>query len=306
MDEQKSFAELLDVDKDMVMTNIARDRSLPAAQETLEKAVDRVMYRFVEQCTDVALRDSAQYILQTMKNTLPMMDTVGEAREWKKQVDTAARKAKGLKPSAMALMLTGFVLVLASVLGTLIGSRSAGTLAFVKSVVPAVMGCASLFWAGVLAARPPKKAVKVEDDESPVRVEYLVDDDKAWHCLRGVMLLADGQLEAIRQENDVQKQAQAREAARADSPASTDGPLSAAELDLFAELLENAYVEGGESAEETISAIRFFLHNAKIDVVDYEPGHESWFEFLPAVNKGTIRPALTSEGKLLKKGMAST
>ena len=76
-------------------------------------------------------------------------------------------------------------------------------------------------------------------------------------------------------------------------------------LDLFAELLETAYVTGDESARESISAIRFYLHNAGIDVVDYVPGNESWFVFLPASKPGTMRPALASEGQLIKKGLAS-
>ena len=57
----------------------------------------------------------------------------------------------------------------------------------------------------------------------------------------------------------------------------------------------------GEQAE----AIRFYLHKAQVDVLDFAPGRESWFEFLPAGGEGTIRPALVSEGKLIKKGLAS-
>ena len=59
------------------------------------------------------------------------------------------------------------------------------------------------------------------------------------------------------------------------------------------------------NAHEMAESIRFYLHSARIEAVDYEKGRENWFEFLPASRSGTIRPALVSNGKLVKKGMAA-
>ncbi len=293
--DRLTLAGLLDEDREMVMANLARDRALPAAQAVLEKAVDRVMYRYVEGCDAAVLRDGAQVILQAMRNTLPLMDAVGEARTWRKQVETARRKGLKLRPMAMALTAAGAVLTLAAVLGALITSRAAGPLSFLTALLPVLLGGGCLFWAGVKSARPPKEK---PDAPEAARTEYLVDAEKAWHCLRGAMLQADGQLERLREE------AGARE--REHAAAEPAGGLSSAELDLFAELLEASADASDERGREAASAIRFFLHNAGIDTVDFEPGREAWFEFLPAQSAGTIRPALTSEGKLLKKGMASS
>ena len=52
-----SLAALLDEDREMVLANIARDRSLPATQAALEREIDRVTYRYVEGCDDEAARD---------------------------------------------------------------------------------------------------------------------------------------------------------------------------------------------------------------------------------------------------------
>ena len=52
--DKLSLVALLDEDKEMVLANLARDPSLTAAQATLEKAVDRVMYRYAEACGDEA------------------------------------------------------------------------------------------------------------------------------------------------------------------------------------------------------------------------------------------------------------
>ena len=292
--DKLSLAALLDEDREMTLANIAADRSLPATQAALEKAIDRVMYRFVERCDDAALRDSAQYILQTMKNALPLIDAVGDVRAWKKEYDSGQARGR-VKPLALAALLAGLVLTLASAMAVLIEGRFGGLLAFVKALLPALLGAGCLFWAGLMTGRPEKK----QSDASPgaVRMEYLSDPDKAWHCLRGAMLQADGQLDRLREENA------ARDArARADAPA---GSVEPGQLELFAQLLESAYAGGDDNAREAAAAIRFHLHNARVDVVDYEPGRESWFEFLPAARPGTLRPALASGSRLLRKGLAA-
>lgn len=293
--EKLSLVALLDEDKEMVSASLARDPSIPAAQATLEKAVDRVMYRYGEACGDEALATSAQHILQAMKNTLPVMDTVGEVRTWNRQAQ-GQKNGLNFGPMSVALLVGGLVLVIAAVLGTLISGRFSGALAFIKAMLPAGLGSAALFFAGIQAARPRDRKRAPEGNED-VRTEYLVDGGKAWHCLRGAMLQADGQLERVREASAVARQ-------RA-SQTGVGGKVDPKALDLFAELLETAYAAGDEGARESAAAIRFYLHSAGVDVVDYAPGKESWFEFLPAPRAGTMRPALAGEGKLIKKGLAS-
>ena len=294
--DKLSLAALLDDDREMIIASLARDRSLPAAQAALEKAVDRVMYRYTEQCDSPELRDSSQYILQAMKNVLPMIDAVGEARSWKREAEQPGKRGLKLGVWGALLLALGALLVLASVLAVMFAGHLGGALAFVKALLPSALGCGALFWAGILAARPRRPKAKGAPEEA-VRTEYLVDVEKAFHVLRGAMLLADGQLERMREE------LAAQDARRNEtSPA---GEVSGAALDLFSELLESAYAAGDEAAKESASAMRFYLHSAGIDVADYAEGRESWFEFLPADRPGTLRPALVCGGKLLKKGMAA-
>lgn len=294
--DKLSLAALLDEDREMVLANIARDRSLEATQAVLEKEIDRVMYRYVEASGDGPLRDSAQHILQTMKDTLPLMGAVDEAREWKQAYEApGAQKKLQLGGLTAVCLVAGAALVLASATGLLLAGRFTGALTFLKALLPAALGCAALFLAGVRAARP-KKARAADGDRAAVRTEFMADGEKTWHLLRGAMLLADGQLARIQA-----LQAEAQSDAKAAAPA---GEVSPAALDLFAELLESAYAQG-EAGGEQAAAIRFYLHRAGIDVADYGAGRDGWFEFLPAGGSGTIRPALVAEGRLLKKGLAS-
>ena len=293
--DKLSLAAMLDEDRETVLGNLARDRSLPAAQATLEKAVDRVMYRYVEACKDESLRLSAQIILQSIRNTLPLVDAVGEARSWKREAEASRTGKRRMDAVTFSLMAAGAVLVLGAVLGVMIGGRLGGLLAFVKALLPAALGGGALFWAGARSAKPGKGRAK--DNAEDVRTEFLVDCEKAFHCLRGALLQADGQLDRIREDAALDDQRRAE--------ATPAGGLDAAALELFSELLESSYAAGNESARESVSAMRFYLHNAGVDVTDYEPGRESWFEFLPASRPGTMRPALISNGRLLKKGLAS-
>ena len=292
--DQMSLQALLESDREMILSNLARDRSPAAAQTVLEKAVDRVMYRYVEACPDAVLRDQAQYILQSIRNALPFIDAVGEAREWKKTVDVAGKSRKKPRASALALLALGATLVLASVIAMLIGGGF-NALSFLKSLLPAALGVAAAFWAGVLIWKP-KKERAASRGEPLSRTEFLIDAEKAFHCLRGAMAMADHQLETIRQENAVRRQESDKDAANV---------VSRKEIDLFAELLETAYAAENDADREMISAIRFYLHGKGIEAVDLEPGRESWFETLPARRPGTLRPALVKDGRLLKKGLAS-
>ena len=295
--DKLSLAALLDDDREMILSNLARDRSLPAAQASLEKAVDRVMYRYTEAVDSEGLRDGAQYILQAMKNTLPMIDAVGESRSWKKEIPKPTKTGLHFGPMQAILVTVGTLLILASVLGVMFAGQLGGAMAFVKALVPTVIGGGALLWAGISMAKPKRKKSRAGEDAPDTRTEFLVDCEKAWHMLRGAMLQADGLLERMREELALASQAR--------TDAAPGGNLSGETLELFSQLLEAAYAANDDAARESASAIRFYLHNAQVDVVDCEQGRESWFEFLPADRPGTLRPALVSGGKLLKKGMAA-
>ena len=293
--ENVKLLDLLEADREMVMADIARDRSPAAAQAALEKAVDRVTYRFIEQCGDPATREAGQLALQTMKQSMMLVDSVGEVRRWQKTVSQGEGKRK-LGPLGLLLLAGGVLLVLAVMLGLLFtGGRLAGVLTLLEALIPAGLGMAALFFAGVQSAKPPRK--KGEEPAPDVRDEFLVDPDRLWRHLRAMMLLADSALEGVAGRAEA---ARRREMAETESTA-----LPAAQAELFAGLLESAYALDTAEGREMAEAIRFHLHAAGVEVVDYEKGREAWFEFLPARRKGTIRPALASGQKLVRKGLAS-
>jgi hypothetical protein len=126
--------------------------------------------------------------------------------------------------------------------------------------------------------------------------EVKMDGEKVYHVLLGAMAGIDRQLKD-REENQL-----AEEKRRLFHQ---EDLLDHKELDLLASLLESAYAQPEEEmSEEMISSIRFYLHERKIDAVDYSPEHEAWFDRLPGA-QATIRPAFVMDGTLVKKGLAS-
>lgn len=291
-----SLAELLDAEKEGLVARTAEQRSPEASQDALGRTLDRVSFRYLELCPDPQLGGAARAMVAAVKNALPLLASVNESLDWKREADR--REKLKLSPFNLGLLIAGAVLVVAGILALYFTSgRPGAIIGLVRALAPAVLGGGLLFWAGLRAGKPPKKAEQPE-----IRREYLVDIDEAWHALRGAMVLADADLTAMREQAAVaQLDQEEAEQAR--------GPLSAGESELLANLLEAAYAHRedamAEDANEMISEIRFYLHGAGVELADYAPERASWFELLPAPETATLRPALVQDGRVVKKGLAS-
>ncbi len=285
----ENLLELLEADKEMVMTTLSQDRSLPAAQTVLEKEIDRIMYQYAEQAETPAEREGVQYILGALKSAMPVIDSVGDIRQWNRTADGASKKK--ISPTALAFLLVGAALILATVLA--LSFYCDRTPPLLLRTLPPVLGCASLLWAGVLIGRPPKKPDVAPD----TRVEYLADPDKVWRDLKAMLLVAENALGSLREQEEIRQEKELAD--------SSSSPLPSEEIDLFANLLEMACTSSDPDTQEMVSHIRFYLHTHGVDVVEYAPDKSTWFERLPARTSGTIRPALASGGRLIKKGLAS-
>ena len=199
-----------------------------------------------------------------------------------------------MKPATIALLAVGVVLELSVMLGLLFtGRRLTGILTLLEALIPAALGMAALFFAGMQYARPG-----THPGEAPTeRQEFLVDPDRVWHQLKGMALLADSAVQSEKAQSEQRRLSQ--------DPGVVDAPLDGRQLELFSNLLENVCIKDDADSREMAQSIRFYLHGAGIEAVDYEKGREAWFEFLPAQRAGTIRPALIREDRVLKKGLAS-
>ena len=290
--EELKLQDLLKADKEMLLENMAKDRSPEAVRVVLENELDRIAYRCSEEIKDERRAWSMQTYLKILKNALPFISSVNEVREWKRSVN-ASSSAKKVRPLAAVAAIAGLALTVITVISAMLSHG--GELSF-KMLLIALAGAACLFLGGLFFR--PKARTSGADAE--LKQEFLVDPATVYQSLWGAFIITDKCI-----EDDVASEQFAGEKAAA-------GPevISDDEAELLAGLLETAYTRRGQGEaagnEEMISAIRYYLHNRNIETVDYTKEEEGRFEILPSKTAGTIRPALVCGSRLIKKGLASS
>ena len=284
---ETKLQSLLEEDREMIMGNLSKDRSPEASQNVLEKALDRLLYRFLEKENDEAVTGAARTALLGIKYSLPFLCSASEIREWKLSASDEKKKKK-LRPIGLILLIIGLVLVLIFEALLLGSGEETDTLYY---VLPAA-GALFLLGAGLLLMKP---AVA---EDAKKKLEILTDPQSIWHTLTGAVLIADNQIKEASEFS-----------AKASGKQKIDFSLTKDETELFSSLLEAAYARrntaDGSDSEELISDINYYLHTRGVETEDCSKENEKRFELLPARRSGTIRPALVSNGKLLKKGLAS-
>ena len=314
--------EYLDRDREQVMTNL-RAVSTPAdAKKILEKEADRLLLQYNEDCASVRVRDAASGMVQALRSSVPLLDTMGEPRVWTKEGTGSAGERKSGSSLSAILLGVGIVLIAASFAVPALsagGTAAIGTL--LKGILLPIVGGGCMYFAGRSAAAGTRIGIGSSktagtagayDAGEPIRrIEITIDPEKLWSSLRGAVMVIDRNLEAAQESEkfDRQKDLAAAAGARGITPA---------EIELFSGLLEMADADSPQMAAD----IRYYLHQKDVDVLAWSEQNAAWFEMLPSAagmkadgknsRSGdreedrvlTIRPALAQDSRLLKKGTA--
>ena len=280
----------------------------PAAIRALHGELDRILYAFNDQEESAAVREAAGSMMQVAKAACSLMDSAGETKIYGRTEYGLAAQPKGeVSKGGLLLLVLGLIGAAVTVgMALSLASSAAGAPPRWLLAGAPLLTAAALFFAGMLLRR--RKAPSKET----MHAETKVDASLIYTHLLSVILVMDKCLEEVRSSERREEKERLRASASAMDPA---------ELELLSQLLEDAYARRSEDpqAEEEISQIRFYLHRKNIDVVAWTgeaaaPGpaggsaaavSPGWFDMMPAYAGGTIRPALASDGVLLKKGMAS-
>ena len=273
-----TMVELLEDDRDRLIGELESAPQPDRALAIMEKETDRLLYRYNESEKYEVSTAAAADMMQVCRMGLPFVDSIGDNVVW-----TAGESKKsppilisvGLFSAGAAFLLLSFF-DLKGAIDNLWG----------------VFACIAFITGAFLLGREKQAAVR--PDTSRQKVENLIDAKSIYRTFKGMMQIVDQNI------------------SRAVSRASTtSGTLSAGdeisegELSLYAELLEAMYSRDGEAALDKMEDIRYFLHRNHIEVVDYTGNNREWFDVMPSISAATIRPALTCDGKLLKKGLAA-
>ena len=292
------MTDLLEKDKDKLLTELSAAASAEKAIHVLENEMDKLLLKHNEQCETDRERESAAYMMQAVRLSLPLIDSNGKIKVW----ESGGRKddednGGSFKVSFLVLLIIGIALCVFG-FGPLMMDAYLGVADNARDQVmlhggATVVGLIALYFSGYMYSRPKKRTGKKE-----YQVDIRIDADRIYRSFRTALLSVDQSLEEIR----AAERWKAREKA-----GSIDGrTVTQSELDLFSDLLAAAYSGDPEYALEKIEQIKYFLHRQQIEVVDYSKENEKYFDLMPGSKAATIRPAMVAQGGLLKKGLAST
>lgn len=288
------MTDLLEKDKDRLLTELSAAGTADKAGGVLEKEVDKLLLNYNESAGSDAERDAAAHMMQAVRLSLPLIDSIGDTQVWErgrgKDDGSGGMSVTSLLLLAGGLVLLGFGLVPLVMTG--INQVDSDSMTdFIVRCGSIVMGAVILYLSGSLYGKP-KSGGKKE-----YQVDIHVDADSIYRNFRTVILSVDQSLEEVHL-GEVQ--------AHREQAGNIDGrPATTPELELFSDLLAASYSGDPEYALEKIEAIKYYLHKQQIEVVDYSKDTAEYFDLMPGTKAGTIRPAMVANGRLLKKGLAS-
>jgi len=288
------ITELLEKDKDRLLTEISSAGTAEKAIGILEKETDKLLLTHNDRAGSDAERNAAAHMMQAVRLSLPFIDSLGGTKVYEQEI---GKKASSKTPISVILLVIAGIVLLAYGLVPLIllGINEAGTTAarndLISRGVAILMGAAALFLSGSIQGKPTGNRKK------EYHVEQKVDADRIYRNYRTIMISVDQSLDEVRLQEKQDKKEQAGKIEGRDA--------SSAEIELFSDLLAASYSGDPEFALEKIAGIKYYLHQQQIEAVDYNEDTAQYFDLMPGASAGTIRPALIADGKLLKKGLAS-
>lgn len=323
-----SLSSLLEEDRESLTAAMKADRSTENITKLLEKETDRLMMRYAQTQADEGRLEAAQQMLQTVRSSVPLVESVRDLEVWQKTAPLQETARRGSTAGTVFSLIGAGMTVIPA-------------LVHPSSALVTVAGAVCLLVGGFLFGRSAaqKKAEKGLAGKLPKEgraelsdshTQFLVDPDATYHVLKSTLLTADQALEnrtgpAAGQETENGEVNGPGSGILSNSAAGGDpselwrmgsrgaaGSFSSADIDFFGDLLENTYDRRRQDPQnmaltEQIENIRFYLHGKGIETEDYSgPANEKWFEFIPSGgSRTTIRPAFVKDGRLVKKGLAS-
>ena len=287
------ITEILEKDKDRLLTEIGAAGKAEKAIAILEKETDKLLLTHNDAAGSDAERNAAAHMMQAVRLSLPFIDSIGNSKVFEQELGD--KKSVKTPLTVFFLIIAALVLLVYGLLPLVMQAmNNADTAAaqndLIARGVAILMGAAALFLAGNTQSKPTAK-------KKEYHVEQRVDAERIYRNYRTIMISVDQSLDEIRLQQQQDYKAQAGKIEGRDA-------LSA-EIELFSDLLAASYSGDPEFALEKIAGIKYYLHQQQIEAVDYAEDTADFFDLMPGASRGTIRPALVADGRLLKKGLAS-
>lgn len=274
--------DLLEEDKDRFINDLNASHDQKHAEDVLVDELDKILYRYNEACDSELGREAASCMIHSAGALSSLTGCVTDAKIWE-------TKAKDGSSGSSATFIVFLVIAVICAFASLLSS---GTEIKITSwsVLFAAAALVLMYLSGRMRGKSRVGAKK------EFRTELIVDAEKVYNSLHTTVMTMDQDLELLISKEAAEKKKKTAEQGRQ--------LLTVEETDMIAGLLEAAYSGDGEFALDKLGQVPYFLHKNGIDVIDYSDENREFFDVMPSHEKGTIRPAILSEGRLLKKGVA--
>jgi len=281
---------LLEEDKERFLQSIIKAKNAERATEEVKRELSRILFSFNEKEDSETVKAAAYRMIETASAASALMDRDGVTKIYGKSEYKAKEKEKKPVMFWTYLMISVGCFFAAVIICVMNGGILKAILSMPVLLLLFCVGLASTFFAGT------KMHSSAKQDEQ-LFGETTVDAQKVYHNLFITVIKIDKLLEDIRSQERLILKKEMHE---------SDGGLNARDIDLFAQILEDAYGDpDNPSSQEIVSHIRFYLHQKMISLVEYSEKNQSWFDMMPSKDSATLRPAIVLDGKLLKKGLAA-
>ena len=99
--------ELLEKDKQNLLTELAASKTAERAVTALENELDKLLLMYNEKCGNERERNAAAYMMQAVRLSLPLIDSVGETKVW--ETETAAGSKGKVNPLLFLFIIGALV-----------------------------------------------------------------------------------------------------------------------------------------------------------------------------------------------------
>ncbi|MBO6159792.1 MAG: hypothetical protein J6P72_11130 [Firmicutes bacterium] len=296
-----TLSNMLDQDRERLLRQLSGAKTPEKAQTILVKELDRLFYAYTESEKE---DHGGAALFETAKSAAAFLCCQGESQLWERKIEKKAngrvKEARHVRIYAVCLLCFSLILLSASYFMPLVQNRTQFSWI---TLLLLLLGGALAFLGGLRLIRP--------DDhlESEYQIETRLDPEAMYSALKGMVLVMEQNLKDAKAKASFTKEKKQQEKA---------GGMDRAQVELFCGLLEAAYSKDGEYALQEAGKVKFYLHGQGIEALDYTDGNKSMFDLItigeqdPYASIGTekketivtLRPALRSGSRLLKKGLA--
>ena len=107
------MVDILEKDKDSLLTELAAAKESEKAIRVLENELDKLLLTYNEQCSSERERNAAAYMMQAVRLSLPLIDSVGDTKVWEagESTESGDKPKKRLNPLLFLFLIGGIVLV---------------------------------------------------------------------------------------------------------------------------------------------------------------------------------------------------